>query len=77
MRDVGTVSPLSPAAGPLGEGSFTTETVDGILLSHRFDLSQSWALSADVYYGNWSFVDTTGAHSNVEKTLDAEVFLGL
>lgn len=76
VRDVGTVLPLyRPPRDIYGEGSFTTETIDGILVSHRFDLSQSWALSADLYYGNWSFVDTTGAESQVEKTFGGQLFL--
>jgi hypothetical protein len=76
VRDVGTVLPLYRAPRDVyGEGSFTTETVDGILVSHRFDMSQSWALSADLYYGNWSFVDTSGAVSRVEKTFGGQIFL--
>ncbi len=32
-------------------------------------------MSADLYGGNWSFVDTSGAESRVEKTLGGQLFL--
>jgi hypothetical protein len=76
VRDVGTVLPLyRPTRDFYGEGSFTTETVDGVLLSHRFDFAGSWALTADAYYGNWAFYDTTQNLSRIDKSLGTQFFL--
>ena len=54
IRDVGTILPFyRPAFVLYREGSFTSETVDGILLSHVFGAASTWSLSADVYAGEW------------------------
>lgn len=61
VRDVGTLLPFfRPSVNFYGEGSFTSETVDGAVLSHTFSLGGDWLLDGDVHYGNWSFVSRIG-----------------
>lgn len=57
VRDVGTILPFfRPSLDFYGEGSFNSETVDGLVLSHSFSPWGSWSLDADVHYGNFEFV---------------------
>jgi hypothetical protein len=59
VRDVGTILPFfRPSLDFYGEGSFNSETVDGIVLSHTFGPWGSWSLDGDVHYGNFEFVGT-------------------
>lgn len=60
VRDVGTLLPFyRPSPNFYGEGAFTTETVDGAVVSHVFDVG-SWRLDGDLHYGNWRFIDRVG-----------------
>lgn len=57
VRDVGTLLPFyRPPTDFYGSGSFTTQTIDGALVSHAFNLGRGWRLDGDLYYGNWEFV---------------------
>ena len=54
IRDVGTILPFyRPPFTFYREGSFTSETVDGVVLSHIFAPDSRWSLEADVYTGEW------------------------
>ena len=58
VRDVGTLLPFyRPSSNFYGEGAYTSETVDGILLSHRFELGAGWSLEGEVHYGDWQFIE--------------------
>ena len=58
FRDVGTILPFyRPAFVFYREGSFTTETVDGILLSHTFIPESEWSIEANVYFGEFDLVE--------------------
>ena len=58
IRDVGTILPFyRPAYVFYREGSFTSETVDGILLHHTFAAETDWALSLDAFYGEYELVE--------------------
>ncbi len=58
IRDVGTILPFfRPAYNVYQEGSFTTETVDGVNISHTFAAESDWSLDADVYFGQWDLVE--------------------
>ena len=54
IRDVGTLLPFyRPPFGWYSEGSFTSETIDGLVLSNSFFQEASWSLDADFYIGEW------------------------
>lgn len=56
-RDAGTTFPFyRPATGFYGEGQYTNETVEGAVLASSFPAMQSWRIEADVYYGQWRFI---------------------
>jgi len=58
FRDVGTILPFyRPAFVFYREGSFTTETVDGVLISHTFWPASDWSLEANVYGGEFDLIE--------------------
>ncbi|HEV8578296.1 MAG TPA: hypothetical protein VGX68_04380 [Thermoanaerobaculia bacterium] len=81
VRDVGTLLPFyRPSHNFYGEAAFSSETVDGIVLSHSFSLGKSWGLEADAHYGNWefttkNFVNGTYAVRDVDDSIGAELWL--
>ena len=59
IRDVGTILPFyRPPFVMYREGTFTSETVDGVVLSHTFAAESDWSLDFDVYGGEWELVET-------------------
>ena len=59
IRDVGTTLPFyRPSFAFYQEGSFTSETLDGIVASHPFAAESDWSLEADVYVGEWDLVES-------------------
>jgi len=77
VRDVGTLLPFyRPSHNYYGEAAFSSETVDGAVLSHAFKLGESWGLDADLHYGNWKFV-TKNFLTNAYTALDANDSLGV
>lgn len=62
IRDVGTLLPFfRPSFTVYGDGAFTSETVDGLVLTQRFARDSPWSLEADLYYGNWKRIETNVA----------------
>lgn len=60
VRDVGTLLPFyRPPFSFYREGSFTTETVDGLLLYKTFFSDSTWSLEADVYTGEWTQLEVS------------------
>jgi hypothetical protein len=58
IRYAGTLQPFYRA--PLSvywEGTYTSETIDGLLASHRFRAGDAWELSTDVYGGSYNFLE--------------------
>jgi hypothetical protein len=39
-----------------GDGAFTSETIDGVGLYQKVSMGESWDLEADLYAGEWDFV---------------------
>ncbi len=77
VRDVGTLLPFyRPSINFYGEGAYTSETVDGIVLSHTFDLGD-WNLAGDLHYGNWEFINRSGrfAKRKVRDSIGVELWL--
>ena len=78
VRDVGTLLPFyRPSTNFYGEGAYTSETVDGIVLSHGFDLSGGWRLEGDLHFGNWEFINRSGGFEErkVRDSLGVELWL--
>lgn len=61
IRDVGTILPFyRPPFSFYREGSFTSETVDGLVLAYTFAPESVWSLEADVYAGEWDQFEVGG-----------------
>ena len=61
-RDVGTLLPFfRPSFNFYREGSFVSETVDGVVVHHRFGGASDWSLDADGYYGEWDLLESGSA----------------
>lgn len=76
VRDVGTILPLYRPARPMyEETSFATETIDGVLLFHHFDLGGGWLLEGDVHYGNWETFDAALRKIKADDSLGLELWL--
>lgn len=70
IRDVGTILPFyRPAFSFYSEGSFTSETVDGLALSHTFFSETEWPLDADVYYGEFDLIEATSGFAEAPAIL--------
>ncbi len=58
IRDVGTILPFyRPPFGYYSEGTFTSETLDGIVLNQSFFSSSDWNLTADIFFGEYDSVE--------------------
>lgn len=58
---VGTVIPFyRPSFAFYGDGSWTSETVDGVGLYHMIPFGESWSLEADLYAGGWTYYQQYG-----------------
>lgn len=58
IRDVGTILPFyRPAFNVYQEGANTSETVDGLALSHTFAPASDWSVDATLYFGEWELVE--------------------
>lgn len=58
IRDVGTILPFyRPPYVFYREGTFTSETVDGVALSHTFWPTSDWSLDLDLWGGSWHQVE--------------------
>src|SRR5205085_12405810 len=81
VRDVGTVLPFyRPSFNFYGEGAFTSETVDGIVVSHNFFNDSAWSVDADAYFGGWDLIETdfasnVSSRARVENTVGTQIWL--
>jgi hypothetical protein len=58
IKDVGTLLPFYRAStGIYGDGTWTSDTVDGVVVSHPIALGSRWSLDTDFYYGNWKRIE--------------------
>lgn len=61
IKDVGTVLPFyRPSGNFYGEGTWTSDTVDGIVFSQTIAAGRPWYLDFDAYYGKWERIETDG-----------------
>jgi hypothetical protein len=66
LRDVGTVLPFYRV--PFNfyqEGSYTSETLDGVQLSYTVFDSKKWPLELHAYFGGWELIETLGGATPV------------
>jgi len=81
IRDVGTILPFyRPPFNFYGEGAFTSETVDGFVVSHTFAPESAWSTEVDVFYGGYDLIeiDPVTARSEVgrvENNLGAQLWI--
>lgn len=77
LRFVGPVLPFfRPANVFYGEGDYTTETVNGVVLSNSFGSEEAWQLDADVYLGEWSYLqDDNVTRARMTKGLGGQLWL--
>lgn len=72
IRDVGTILPFyRPPIGFYNEGIFTSETVDGFVLGHRFFAQKDWTLNFDIYAGEWDLVEFANGMVAEVRTSDS------
>ncbi|MCG8455913.1 MAG: hypothetical protein MI919_06485 [Holophagales bacterium] len=77
IRDVGTLLPFfRPSLGFYREGSFFSETIDGIGISHRFELAGEWGLEADLYYGEFEVLEQSQGLGGRLREVDASGAFG-
>ncbi len=61
IKDVGTLLPFyRPAGNFYGEGTWTSDTVDGLVVSHTLAPDAGWNLHLDAYYGSWDRIEQDG-----------------
>jgi hypothetical protein len=78
IRDVGTLLPFYRPPGSIyGEGSFTSETVEGGIFTRSFQWP-GWNLDADVFYGGWDNTQSLGvmATARIENAIGLQAWLG-
>lgn len=79
VRDVGTLLPFyRPSHNFYADGAFSSETLDGIVLSHRFQLGSDWGLETDAYFGDWKMIERTNTgyvEDDADDTLGLELWL--
>ncbi len=60
FNEIRFVGPLLPFFRPseilYGEGSYTTETVNGAVVSHTFRAGEPWSVDVDAWAGEWTFL---------------------
>lgn len=76
IRDVGTVLPFYRAPFSIYlEGSFTSETVDGLAFAHTFGAETDWSVDLDAYFGEYeTFESQLGDPSDVEPLKGEETY---
>lgn len=61
IKDVGTLLPFyRPSGGFYGDGTWTSDSIDGLILSHKFAAQSEWSVESDVYFGEWERIETDG-----------------
>lgn len=61
VKDIGTALPFyRPSGNFYGEGTWTSDSVDGLALTRDLFEVNGWAVSGDLYYGEWERIETDG-----------------
>lgn len=80
LRDVGTLLPFYRASWSVyGEGSWTSETIDGIVFSSTINKNSPWNLDVDLFYGGWDTIESNNvdpmAIARNENGIGAQLWL--
>lgn len=76
IRDVGTILPFyRPPSSLYGEGSFSNETIDGVVLSFGTSATAAWSLDTDLFFGGWTSFDQEGSETRVNDALGLQLWL--
>lgn len=73
IRDVGTILPFyRPPFAFYREGTFTSETIDGVVYSHDLFADASWGLSLDLFIGEFDSFELSldGTEAGVVRAID-------
>lgn len=71
IRNVGTLLPFfSPPFSVYQEGSFTSETVDGLIYTKSFRPGTAWSLDLELYYGGWNLVESYSGIGTAQARAD-------
>ena len=62
IKDIGTALPFyRPSGNFYGEGTWTSDSVDGLVLSRQLFQVGDWSVSGDLYYGEWERIENDGS----------------
>ncbi len=79
IKYVGTQLPFyRPSVDVYGEESFTSEYVDGAMLTGSWALGGGWGLDASGYAGGWDYIEASGsmvAKARAQKALGGQLWL--
>ena len=68
IKDVGVALPFyRPSDNFYGEGTWTSDTVDGVVISQNWTTESEWDFSFDLYYGDWDRIETDGGSLRFAK----------
>lgn len=77
IKDVGVALPFyRPSDNFYGEGTWTSDSVDGLVITHNMELASDWSFQLDLYYGDWERIETDG-NSLRFATADIQDAIGL
>ena len=72
VLDVGTLLPFyRPSHNFYGEAAYSSETVDGLVLSHSLTFGDGWGLDADLHLGSWEFTERNGNEFTIDEVDDS------
>lgn len=81
VKDVGTLLPFYRASPAIyGDGTWTSDTVDGLVFSHSFAGDSDWGLDFDTYFGNWNRIEDdtsvpTVAEADINNAFGIQLWL--
>ena len=76
-KDVGTLLPFYRPSGVFyGDGTWTSDSVDGLVFSHSLAPQSDWRIDSHLYFGEWERIETSGStlEFDVAEIEDAKGF---
>jgi hypothetical protein len=74
VQDVGTILPFYTAPQTVYLKSRTTETLDGVMISHAFGGRSGWSVDADFYGGSWDRTEQSASSGEVAEARAENAF---
>lgn len=76
IRDNGTLLPFfRPADTVYTEGTFISETLDGVIVSHSFAPESPWNVDTELYLGEWDTINATLRPVHVDDVIGLQLWL--